>query len=270
MKAFTYLRPKTVDEAAAALMDHPEALPLAGGMSLLSSMKLGLNDPSHLIDLQDLGLAGITDGGDTLTIGAMTRHADVAASPLIAERLQALGKLARGIGDRQVRNRGTIGGSLANNDPAACYPSATLGLGATVVTNQRRIAADDFFVDMFTTDLEEGELITEVVFPIPSAAAYIKFHQQASRFAMIGVFAARFADGTVRIAITGGGDGVFRPKAVEELLTGGDHAARIDPELIDLDLMAGDIHADPVYRRNLAAVGIERAMAEIALQAADA
>jgi carbon-monoxide dehydrogenase medium subunit len=177
---------------------------LAGGQSLIPSMKLRLAQPGAIVDLNQVdGLAGIRVSGDQVEIGAMTRHADVAASREVQHAIPALAELAGGIGDRQVRARGTIGGSLANNDPAACYPSAVLGLGATVLTNWREIAADDFFQGMYTTALEEGELIKAVRFPVPRAA-YIKFKQPASRFALVGVFVAQTAQG-VRVAVTGAG-----------------------------------------------------------------
>ena len=213
MYAFSYSNPQTAGEAASASGQF-----LAGGQSLIPSMKLRLAQPGAIVDLNGVAeLAGIRVSGAQLEIGAMTRHADVAASREVQAAIPALAQLAGGIGDRQVRARGTIGGSLANNDPAACYPSAVLGLGATVVTNQREIAADDFFQGMYTTALQEGELITAVRFPVPRAAAYLKFKQPASRFALVGVFVAQTAQG-VRVAITGAGLSVFRHQGLEAAL----------------------------------------------------
>ena len=199
MYAFSYSNPRTLDEVSAASGQF-----LAGGQSLIPSMKLRLAQPGAIVDLNQVdGLAGIHVSGDQVEIGSMTRHADVAASREVQHAIPALAELAGGIGDRQVRARGTMGGSLANNDPAACYPSAVLGLGATVLTQRREIAAEDFFQGMYTTALEEGELIKAVRFPVPRRAAYIKFKQPASRFALVGVFVAQTAQG-VHVAVTGG------------------------------------------------------------------
>ena len=194
MKAFDYHKPSSVPEAAALFASGSEIRPLAGGMSLLPTMKQRLSAPSALIDLSGIpALKGISVGADTITIGAMTRHVDVARSPEVLKALPALAQLAGGIGDPAVRNRGTIGGSLANNDPNADYPAAALALGATIVTSTREIAADQFFRGMFETALAPGELITAVKLPIPLAAGYAKMPNQASRFALVGVFVAKFA-----------------------------------------------------------------------------
>ncbi|MDB5794784.1 MAG: carbon monoxide dehydrogenase, partial [Noviherbaspirillum sp.] len=205
MYSFEYRKAHSVADAAAALAADSEAKLLAGGQTLTASLKLRLNAPSLLIDLGGLAeLRGITLDRDKISIGAMTRHAEVAASQEVRQAIPALANLAGGIGDRMVRNMGTIGGSVANNDPAADYPAGLLGLGATVVTNQREIGADDFFRGMYETALEPGEIITRIDFPISRRAAYIKFKSQASRFAIVGVFVADMHDG-VRVAVTGAG-----------------------------------------------------------------
>lgn len=257
MYNFDLVKPSSVAEAVAALADE-DAQPLSGGQTLIPTLKARLAQPSKLVSLSGLAeLKGISSAGGVLTIGAATTHAEVAAG---AGDYPALAALAGGIGDPAVRNRGTIGGSLANNDPSACYPAAVLGSGATVVTNAREIAADDFFQGMFTTALEEGEIITAVRFPIPSAACYVKFEQPASRFALVGVFVARTAAGT-RVAITGASeDGVFRWSEAEQAL---DKDFRSDA-LMDLRLnparMIGDIHGSREYRAHLAGVLTRRAV----------
>ena len=216
MYAFTFEAPSST-AAAADLIAQGGKL-LAGGQSLLPSMRLRLANPEKIIDLNSIPeLAGICRDGNALVIGAMTRHADVAASAEVKAAIPALADLAAHIGDRQVRARGTLGGSVANNDPAACYPSAVLGLNATVITNQREIAADAFFVGMYTTALEEGEIITAIRFPIPQRAAYLKFRQPASRFSLVGVFVAQ-TDGGVRVAVTGAASCVFRHAGLEAAL----------------------------------------------------
>jgi len=212
----------------------------------------------------DLGavreLAGIRREGDNVVIGAMTRHAEVAASDEVRKAIPALADLAGHIGDRQVRALGTLGGSVANNDPAACYPSAVLGLGATVQTTKRKIAADDFFTGLFATALEEGELITAISFPIPSKAAYIKFKQPASRFALIGVFVAQTAKG-VRVAVTGGGNGVFRHEGLEDALSRSFTPASAGLK-ISADGLSSDLHASAEYRAQLISVMAQRAVAK--------
>ena len=211
MYDFQYLRAQSVDDAGAKLAATAEAKLLAGGMTLLPTIKLRLANPAALIDLGQLAdLKGIDVAGGNVTIKAMTRHADVARSAAVAKAIPALITLAGGIGDVQVRHRGTIGGSVANNDPAADYPAGCLGLGATIVTNRREIAADDFFKGLFTTALQDGEIITAIRFPIPEQAAYVKFKNPASRYAIVGVMASKGPQG-VRVAVTGAGDtGVFR------------------------------------------------------------
>lgn len=258
MYAFSYSKPKTLNETVAASGQY-----LAGGQSLLPSMKLRLAQPGAIVDLNDLAeLAGIRISGNQVEIGAMTRHADVAASPEIEAALPALAQLAAGIGDRQVRARGTLGGSLANNDPAACYPSAVLGLNATVITNRREIAAADFFQGMYTTALEDNELICAVRFPVPQAAAYLKFKQPASRFALVGVFVAQTAQG-VRVAITGAGLSVFRHAGLEAALSQSFSAQSAAAVAIDDSELNSDLHASARYRAQLISVMTQRAVAQI-------
>lgn len=263
MHDFSYLAPATLGDALAALRDE-EARPLAGGQTFLPVLKQRLNRPSAVVDLAGLGLAGIaaTDAG--LRIGAMTTHAAVAASPAVAASIPALARLAGMIGDRQVRNRGTIGGSLANNDPSACYPAAVLALNATIETDRRRIAADAYFQGMFTTALEPGELIVAVHFPLARRAAYEKFRNPASRYAMAGVFVAETASG-VRVAVTGAGqNGVFRHAAAEAALGRSFTVAALDGVRTPSDGISGDMHASPDYRAHLVDVMLRRAVAGIA------
>lgn len=260
MYEFEFERPGTVEQASALLKADPDARVIAGGMSLLPAMKLRLSQVSTLADLSTISeLKGIRQDGDRLVIGAMMRHCDVAASALVQDLIPALAKTAGGIGDRQVRNRGTIGGSLANNDPAADYPAAALALDATVHTNLRAIPADAFFIDIYTTALEEGEIIREVSFPVPAAADYVKFIQQASRFALVGVFVSRAQSGAVRVAVTGAGPSVFRCPELEAALN-----AEFSPEAAQVEIDASelntDIHGDAEYRAHLIAVMAGRAV----------
>lgn len=260
MYAFTIERPTTVAEAAQLATDG--AKPLAGGQTLLASMKLRLAQPGQVVDLGGIqGLAGIRREGESFVIGAMARHADVAENTALLAALPALADLAAHIGDKQVRAMGTLGGSVANNDPAACYPSALLALGATVVTDQREIPADDFFQGMFATALREGELITAVRFPIPQRAAYMKFRQPASRFALVGVFVAQTASG-VRVAVTGAGNGVFRHAGLEAGLTAGFTPEAAAEVAIDARDLNADLHATAAYRANLVRVMTQRAVAK--------
>lgn len=261
MYAFTYETPASV--ADAAKLAAAGGKPMAGGQSLLPSMRLRLANPGQVIDLNGIPeLAGIRREGNALVIGAMARHMDVAASSEVKAAIPALADLASHIGDRQVRARGTLGGSVANNDPAACYPSAVLGLNATVITNRREIAADDFFVGMFTTALEEGELITAIRFPIPKRAAYLKFKQAASRFSLVGVFVAQ-TDGGVRVAITGAASSVFRHAGLEAALNQGFTPASAAGVKIDASGLNADIHASAAYRANLISVQTQRAVAQM-------
>ena len=255
----TYVRAGSTDDAVARMADGGQLL--AGGMTLIPTMKQRLASPETLVDLAGCGLAGIEDEGDSIRIGAMTRHADVAGSDLVQTAIPALAALAGGIGDRQVRNRGTIGGSVANNDPSACYPAAVLGLGGTVHTNKRDIAADDFFTGMFETALDEDEMITAVSFPKTGKAAYVKFPNPASRYAMVGVFVASGADGT-RLAVTGAGsDGVFRHADMEAALDASFSADSLDGIAVDADEMISDIHASGDYRAHLVREIAKRAVA---------
>ena len=263
MHAFQYHRPSSVNDAAALLKG--EARLLAGGQSLVQAMKLRLSSPSSLVDLGTIrDLSGIKASGTEITIGAMTRHAEVANSADVKKAIPALAALAAMIGDRQVRAMGTIGGSLANNDPAADYPAAVLGLGATITTNKRKIAADDFFKGMFETALQAGEIITSVSFPVPRRAAYTKFKNQASRFAIVGVFVCDAAGGT-RVAVTGAGPSVFRQKDMEKALS-----AKFDPSSVaavkqKADGLNSDLHASADYRAHLVTVMARRAV-EVALK----
>jgi aerobic carbon-monoxide dehydrogenase medium subunit len=264
MQAFDYHDPVALASAVDLAERKPEAKYLAGGQSLIAAMKLRLAAPGDLVDLGYLPeLRGIRveDGGAAITIGAMTRHAEVAGSLEVGARIPALAALAGMIGDRQVRNRGTLGGSLANDDPAADYPAAVLGLGATVVTHQRRIAADEYFRGLFETALHPGELITAVTFPVPEKAAYVKFRNPASRFAIVGVFVARTAQG-VRVAVTGAGmHGVFRVPAMEQALAGHWSPDALRAITVPPTDLQSDLHASAEYRAHLVGVLAQRAVA---------
>ena len=260
MQAFAYSNPASVADAArAGAADGAKFL--AGGQTLLSSMKLGLAAPDALVDLAAIAeLQGITVAGGTVKIGAMATHASVAAHAGVQQAIPALAQLAGNIGDRQVRNRGTLGGSLANNDPAACYPAAVLGLGATVHTNTRSIAADDFFTGMFSTALAEGEVITAVSFPVPEKAGWQKFKQPASRFSIVGVFVSKGPQG-VRVAVTGAGAGVFRASALEAKLAGDWSAAALTGATVSAEGLNSDLHGSAEYRAALIPVLAARAVA---------
>jgi carbon-monoxide dehydrogenase medium subunit len=259
MYAFEFKRPATLAEAVAALADE-EAQVLAGGQTLIPTLKQRLAAPSALVSLGGIAeLKGVKAAGGTLTIGAGTSHAVVAKEA--AAHYPALAALAGHIGDPAVRNRGTIGGSLANNDPSADYPAAALASGATIVTNSREIAADDYFQGMFTTALEPGEVITEIRFPIPEQASYQKFEQPASRFALVGVFVAKGPAGT-RVAVTGASmEGVFRWAEAEKALSGGFTAASLAGLAPPAGEMISDIHGPGAYRAHLAKVLTGRAVA---------
>jgi carbon-monoxide dehydrogenase medium subunit len=261
MYAFEYRRPETLSAAVGDLA-NPDAKVLAGGMTLLPTMKQRLASPAALIDLRNVReLAGIAREGDNLVIGAMARHAEVAQSSVVEGTIPALAALAKIIGDPHVRNMGTIGGSIANNDPAADYPAAALALGATIVTNKRRIPAQDFFTGLFETALEAGELITQVSFPIPQKAAYQKFRNPASRYALVGVFVAKTADG-VRVAVTGAGSsGVFRAEEFEAALNANFSPAALDGVSMSASGLNSDLHADADYRAHLIGVMAKRAVA---------
>ena len=262
MYDFNYQRPTSLDAALAALQSAQDGKLLAGGHTLLPTLKQRLARPSTLIDLAGIdALRGITVDGGVVSVGSMTTHSEVAGSQAVADAIPALAALAETIGDPQVRHCGTIGGSIANNDPASDYPGAVLGLAATVVTNAREIAADDFFLGLFDTALDEGEIIVAVKFPVPEKACYMKFPQPASRFSLVGAFVAKTADG-VRMAITGAGqDGVFRVADMEAALDANFTADAIaDIQVPDTDLN-GDIHASPEYRAHLIGVMARRAVA---------
>ncbi len=260
MYTFNYQKAKSVADAASLLAKNGDAKPLAGGQSLIAAMKLRLARPSDVVDLGTLpDLKGIKVDGGTVTIGAMTRHAEVAASGEVRKAIPALASLAASIGDRQVRNMGTIGGSLANNDPAADYPAGVLGLGATVVTNKRKIAADDFFKGMYETALEQGELITAVSFPIPKRAAYMKFKNPASRFALVGVFVADTGKG-VRVAVTGAAPSVFRVPEMEKALGSKFAPESVASIKVKADGLNSDLHAKADYRAHLVTVMARRAV----------
>ena len=260
MYDFEYHRAKSVADAAALIASLGDAKLLAGGMSLIPGLKQRLARYSDLVDLGGIAeLRGIRREGNALLIGAMTPHAVVAASPEVNEAIPALASLAGGIGDPLVRNRGTMGGSIAHSDPAADYPSAVVGLAATVITNQREIAADDFFLGMFETALKPGEIITAVRYPIPQQAAYMKLPQQASRFAVVGVFAAKTGN-SVRLAVTGAGPSVFRVRAAEAALAKKFEAAALDGVEISPDNLNSDIHASAEYRAHCVLVMARRAV----------
>jgi len=261
MYDFTYQKPASISDAAKALGADPEAKALAGGMTFIPVLKQRLAKPSSVVDLSGLSLAGIKREGNAIVIGAMTTHRDVANSAEVTRAMPALSHLAGHIGDRQVRYRGTIGGSLANNDPSACYPAAVLALGATVKTNKRSIAADDYFEGMFTTALEPDEIITEISFPIPEKAAYEKFPNPASRYAMVGVFVAKTAKGVV-VAVTGAGsNGVFRHARMESALNASFTPEAIKDVKTPEDQMNSDMHASAPYRAHLVGVMTRRAVA---------
>jgi carbon-monoxide dehydrogenase medium subunit len=265
MYGFEYHKPSSLDEAAKLLADNEEASLIAGGHTLLPTMKQRLAAPSAIVDLSGIAdLKGIREEGGNIVVGAMTTHDAVAGSDVVQARIPALAKLASGIGDPQVRNRGTIGGSIANNDPAADYPAGLVGLGATVRTNKREIPADDFFVALFETALEEGEIVKEVSFPVPEKAGYAKFHNPASRYAIVGVLVSQGPQG-VRVAVTGAGPCVFRVKEMEDALSGNWSADALKGIAVPEDELNADLHASSEYRAHL--VGV---MARRAVQAATA
>ncbi|MDB5318268.1 MAG: carbon monoxide dehydrogenase [Rhodospirillales bacterium] len=260
MYDFTYHKPTSVADAVALLAADPDAKPISGGHTLLPALKHRLNKPSALIDLSGIAeLKGIRREGDSIVIGGMTRHADVATSAEVKAAIPVLAYMATVIGDTQVRNRGTIGGSVANNDPAADYPAAVLGLGATIITNKRRIAADDFFLSMFTTALEEGELLTGVSFPIPEKAGYAKMRNPASRYVMAGALVSKGPMG-VRVAINGAGPCVFRQAAMEAALSANWSADAVAAIKQEADGLNADIHGSAEYRAHLVTVMAKRAV----------
>jgi carbon-monoxide dehydrogenase medium subunit len=258
----TYIRAGNLAQAQQLLRDHPEATLIAGGQTLVPTLRQRVARPSHVIDIGRLGeLKGISVEGDRLVIGAGTRHADVAANHEVRSKIPGLADLALLIGDPAVRHLGTIGGSVANSDPAADYPAAVLGLNATVHTAQRAIEADQFFTGLFETALTRGDIITRVSFPIPKRSGYAKLHQPASRFALVGVFVAEFADGSIRVAVTGAGPYVFRADAIEAALRGNFSAAAAESVAISADNLNSDLHASAEYRAHLVPVLAGRAVA---------
>jgi carbon-monoxide dehydrogenase medium subunit len=261
MYDFAYHKPKSVADAVAAVKKASEGKLMAGGMTLIPTLKQRLARPSDVVDLAGVGeLRGIKSDGKSVTIGAMTRHAEVAGSADVAKAIPALAKLAAGIGDNQVRNRGTIGGSVANADPAADYPAAVLGLGATITTNERTIAADAFFKGLFETALKDGEIITSISFPATAKAAYMKFPNPASRYAMVGVFVAQTASGP-RVAVTGAGPSAFRVKAMEDALAKTWSPDAVAGIKVPASGLNSDIHGSAEYRAHLVTVMAKRAVA---------
>ncbi len=260
MYEFTYRKSDSVDEAALMFGAAADPQYLAGGMTILPTMKQRLASPDVLIDLSDISaLKGIERHDNNIVIGALTTHAQVAASVLTRSYLPALAELASVIGDPQVRNRGTLGGSIANADPASDYPAAVLGLGATIHTNQRAITADDFFIDIFETALDEGELVTHVSFPVPEMAAYRKFPNPASGYAVVGVFVVRM-NGSSRVAVTGAAGSVFRAESMEAALDKSFTSSSLKDIEVNADEFNEDIHASAEYRAHLVGVMATRAV----------
>ncbi len=262
MQSTTYHKASSAADAAAKLSAAEDGALLAGGQTLIPTMKQRLAAPSDLVDISGVEeMRGVTVSGSTVTIGAMTTHAEVASNKDLHAACHGIAELAGHIGDPAVRHKGTLGGSIANNDPAADYPAAMLALGATIKTDKREIAADDFFTGMFSTALDEGEIITSVSFEAPEKCAYAKFPNPASRYAMCGVFVAQSASG-VRVAVTGAGDdGVFRQADMEAALSGNYSADALEGVSVSPDGMLSDIHGDAAYRANLVKVMAKRAVA---------
>jgi len=261
MYEFNYHKPTSLDDIASLLGANEEAKLVAGGMTLIPTLKQRLAKPSDLVDLGAIpSLRGITDAGDAIVIGAMTRHAEVNRSPVVKQGIPALAATAGMIGDPAVRNRGTIGGSISNNDPAADYPAALVALGATVHTTKREIPAENFFTGMFETALEPAEIVTAVRFPKPQAACYQKFKNPASRYAIVGVFVVRTGGG-VRVAVTGAGPSVFRVPEMEVALAKSFSPDAIKDITIPDDGLNSDIHASAEYRAHLVGVMARRAVA---------
>jgi len=260
MYNFDYHKATSLESAEEIFRNSEDPVYLAGGMTLIPTMKQRLARPSDVIDLGGVGgLAGIDSGSGILTVKSMTTHSAVAVNSDVVSAIPALGNVAGGIGDPHVRNRGTIGGSIANNDPAADYPAALVGLDATVVTTQRKIPAEEFFVGMFETSLEEGELISSVRFAVPDVAAYMKFPNPASRYAIVGVMVARFGE-QVRVAVTGAGAAVFRASEMEQALVSEFSVQAIEDITVPMENLNADIHAGQEYRANLVGVMAARAI----------
>lgn len=262
MYDFAYHKPTSVADAVKILAADPDARAISGGHTLLPALKHRLNKPSTVVDLSGIAeLRGVKRTGDSISIGALTRHVDLANNAEVLAAIPALAHMAGSIGDIQVRNRGTVGGSIANNDPAADYPAAAIALGATIVTDKRRLAAADFFQGMFTTALETGELVTAVEFPIPQKAGYAKFRNPASRYSMAGVFVAKTSQG-VRVAVNGAGPGVFRQPEMEAALTSNWSADAVAGVKQPAEGLNGDIHGSAEYRAHLVTVMAKRAVVD--------
>jgi len=261
MQDFNYHRPASVEAAVKLLKAAPEAKLMSGGMTIIPTMKQRLASPSDVIDLAGLKLSGVSVEGGTVTVKAGTTHADVAENAAVKKAIPALADLAAHIGDPHVRNRGTIGGSVANNDPGADYPAALVALKATVVTSKRQVPAESFFTSMFETALGDDEIITAISFETPKRAAYAKFRNPASRYAMAGVFVAEFGAGDVRVAVTGAGDKVFRVPAMEQALAKDFRAEAIAGIIVPADNCLSDMHASAEYRAHLVTVMAKRAVA---------
>ncbi len=262
MYEFAYHKPSSVADAVKLLSADPEARPISGGMTLLPALKLRLNKPSSVVDLSGIAeLKGVRRDGAKIVVGALTRHYDIAASAEIKAAIPALAWMASTIGDTQVRNRGTMGGSVANNDPSADYPAALLALGGTIQTDRRTISADDFFTGMFSTALEMGELVTAIHIPVPEKAGYAKMKNPASRYSMAGVFVAKGPAG-VRVAVNGAGaNGVFRVAQMEAALAANWSVDAVAGVKLDASGMNGDIHGSAEYRAHLVTVMAKRAVA---------
>jgi carbon-monoxide dehydrogenase medium subunit len=261
MYNFNYHRPSSVEEAVQLLSGASEGTLMGGGMTLIPVLKQRLANPSDVVDIGAIsGLSGISEDGGNVVVGAATTHAAVASDAAVQAKIPALAALAESIGDAQVRNRGTIGGSIANNDPASDYPAALVGLGATIRTNTREIAADDFFTGLFETALGDNEIITAVAFPVPDKAGYAKFPNPASRYAVVGVMASQGPAGT-RVAVTGAGPCVFRASEMESALSGNFSAEALSGASVSADNLNSDIHASAEYRAHLVGVMARRAVA---------
>ena len=263
MYELEYTKPSNISNAVNEFDQSKDGKYLAGGMTLIPTLKARLASSDILIDLKEANLSNISVTSTHVVIGSMTRHSDVANSADVQKSIPSLSKLAGGIGDHMVRNCGTIGGSVANNDPSACYPSAVLGLGATITTNNRELSAEDYFMGMFETALNSNEIITQISFPIPDKSSYIKFPNPASRYAMVGVFMAKTGN-KVNVAITGASEnGVFRSSEIENALSSSFTLESLDSLDISSDGLIGDIHASSNYRANLIKVMAKRALEEI-------
>ena len=263
MYELQYSKPSSIDSAVSELGKSKDGKLLAGGMTLIPTLKARLSSPDVLVDLNGSNLSNITVTGTEVEIGAMTRHSDVASSSELKNSLPSLAKLAAGIGDHMVRNCGTIGGSIANNDPAACYPSAVLALNAKITTNERSISAGDYFTGMFETCLNSNEIITKVTFSIPDKSSYIKFPNPASRYAMVGVFMAKNGN-DIRVAVTGAGEnGVFRSTEIESVLNSNCTLEALENLEISNKGLLSDIHASDKYRANLIKEMAKKALEDI-------